>query len=70
MTTAARRLTMSRQHLYAVLGGQVKRPPDWDKVVRPLVEVCTGGDQVVVAQWRARHALLVQVWEELCRCGR
>ena len=67
MTTAARRLNVSRQHLYAVLGGQVKRPPDWDKVVRPLVEVCTGGDQTAVAQWRARHELLVQVWEELRR---
>jgi tetratricopeptide (TPR) repeat protein len=67
MTTAARRLNVSRQHLYAVLGGQVKRPPDWDKVVRPLVEVCADGDQVVVTQWRARHALLVRVWEELRR---
>jgi tetratricopeptide (TPR) repeat protein len=70
MTTAARRLKVSRQHLYAVLGGQLKRPPDWDKVVRPLVEVCTGGDQAAVGQWRARHALLVQVWEELRRQDR
>jgi tetratricopeptide (TPR) repeat protein len=67
VATLAARLNVSRQHLYAVLGGQVKRPPDWDTMVRPLVEACTDHDPAVVAAWRRRHAVMTAAWEQLSR---
>jgi tetratricopeptide (TPR) repeat protein len=63
-------LKVSRSQLYAILGGEIKRPPDWGGLVRPLVETCTGGDVQVVAEWRRRHGVLVGVWEELRRRDR
>jgi tetratricopeptide (TPR) repeat protein len=63
----AGRLGISRQHLYAVLGGRVKRLPDWDTLVRPLVEACTGGNPAAVAAWRRRHGLMTAAWEQLRR---
>jgi tetratricopeptide (TPR) repeat protein len=70
MATLARRLSISRTQLYAILGGEIMRPPDWDKVVEPLVAACTGGDRQVLARWRRRHAVLVDVVEELRRRDR
>jgi tetratricopeptide (TPR) repeat protein len=61
----AARLNVSRQHLYAVLAGQVKRIPDWDRIVRPLVEACTGGDRAATAEWRRRHELMTAAYEQL-----
>jgi tetratricopeptide (TPR) repeat protein len=61
------RLNVSRPHLYAVLGGQVKRLPEWDTIVRPLVEACAGSDPAVVAAWRRRHGLMMAAWELLSR---
>jgi tetratricopeptide (TPR) repeat protein len=63
----AKRLGLSRAQLYAILGGRIKRPPDWDRVVRPLVHVCARGDPGALAAWRRRHAILTGVWEELRR---
>jgi tetratricopeptide (TPR) repeat protein len=63
----AKHLGLSRAQLYAILAGRVKRPPDWDRVVRPLVHACSRGDPGVVAAWRRRHAVLNGVWEELRR---
>jgi tetratricopeptide (TPR) repeat protein len=67
VATLAARLNVSRQHLYAVLGGQVKRLPDWDTMVRPLVEACTGSDLAAVAAWRRRHGVMTAAWEQLSR---
>jgi tetratricopeptide (TPR) repeat protein len=66
----ARQLRMSRTQLYAILNGEVKRPPDWTRFVGPLVEACTGGDARQVAEWRRRHAVLVGVFDELSRQDR
>jgi tetratricopeptide (TPR) repeat protein len=63
----AARLNVSRQHLYTVLGARVKRLPDWDTMVRPLVEACTGSDPAAVAAWRRRHAVMTSAWEQLSR---
>jgi tetratricopeptide (TPR) repeat protein len=63
----AGRLNVSRQHLYAVLGGQVKRLPDWDTIVRPLVEACAGRDPAVAAAWRRRHELMTAACDRLGR---
>jgi len=63
----ARRLKISRTQLYAILNGEVRRPPDWTRFVGPLVEACTGGDARQVTEWRRRHAVLVGVFDQLSR---
>ena len=45
----------------------MKRLPDWDAIVRPLVEACTGGNPAAVAAWRRRHGLMTAAWEQLRR---
>jgi tetratricopeptide (TPR) repeat protein len=70
VSVLARQLGISRTQLYAILAGTIKRPPDWDRVVRPLVDACTRGDSRAVAAWRQRHAVLIGVWEELRRRDR
>src|ERR1700722_20323731 len=67
MRALTHQLNISRTQLYAILDGQRKRPPDWATFVRPLVEACAGGDPVAVAQWRLKHAVMVEVFEELRR---
>jgi len=61
----ARRLSFSRAQLYYVLDGRISRPPDWDRLVEPLVRVCTGGDGEAVLSWRQRHDVLVEVYHQL-----
>ncbi len=70
VTLLARQLKLSRTQLYALLAGQLKRPPDWDTVVRPLVRACAGNDATAVAHWQRRHAVMTGVWEELRRRDR
>jgi tetratricopeptide (TPR) repeat protein len=67
VTLLAKQLGLSRAQLYAILGGRIKRPPDWDRVVRPLVHACVRDDPGALAAWRRRHAILTGVWEELRR---
>jgi tetratricopeptide (TPR) repeat protein len=66
----AKQVGLSRAQLYAILAGRITRPPDWDRVVRPLVDACTRGDPGALAAWRRRHAVLTGVWEELRRRDR
>ena len=66
----ARRVGYSRSQLYEILDGRIRRPPEWDRLVEPLVRVCTGDDQRKVAQWRRRHDVLVAVHTELARQDR
>ena len=61
----ARRLGYSRSQLYAILDGRVSRPPEWDRLVEPLVRACTGNDEVAVAVWRQRHEVLLEVYNAL-----
>jgi tetratricopeptide (TPR) repeat protein len=67
--TLARELMISRAQLYAILKGKIRKPPDWTKVVEPLVRNC-GGDKQVIADWRQRHAVLIRVHDELNRRDR
>jgi tetratricopeptide (TPR) repeat protein len=67
VSALARRLNLSRTRMYAILAGTISRPPDWDRVVRPLVEACTAGDACTVADWRQRHTIVTGVWEQLRR---
>ncbi|MEV6630873.1 helix-turn-helix transcriptional regulator [Actinoplanes sp. NPDC051470] len=59
-------LSMSRGQLYAIINGEVKRPPDFARFVEPFVRAC-GGDDAAVAQWRRRHDVMVRVYDELRR---
>jgi tetratricopeptide (TPR) repeat protein len=65
--TLAHQLGYSRAQLYAILDGQISRPPEWDRLVEPLVRVCTGNDERAVGAWRRRHDVLVGVYTELKR---
>jgi tetratricopeptide (TPR) repeat protein len=62
----AREVGVSRAQLYAILHGDIRRPPDWAGLVRPLLRACGGGDPEL-AQWRQRHEILVGVHEGLRR---
>ena len=66
----ARRVSYSRSQLYEILDGWIRRPPEWDRFVEPLVRVCTGDDQRAVAEWRQRHDVLMAVYSELTRQDR
>jgi tetratricopeptide (TPR) repeat protein len=63
----ARRLNYSRSQLYDILDGRIRRPPEWDRLVEPLVRACVRDEQAAVARWRRRHDVLVGVHEELTR---
>jgi thiaminase/transcriptional activator TenA len=69
----ARILNYGRSQLYEILDGRIKRPPEWDRLVEPLVRACLAGNpdsaalERHVAEWRHRHEILVRVWEELNR---
>ena len=61
-----RRLGYGRSQMYEILNGRIGRPPDWDRLVEPLVRTCTPGDpERAVADWRRRHHVLVQVYDAL-----
>ncbi|WP_203911340.1 ATP-binding protein [Rhizocola hellebori] len=62
----AREVRISRAQLYAVLNGEIKRPPDFETLVRPLIRAC-GGTDAELAEWRRRHEVLVAVHVELRR---
>ncbi|WP_204008165.1 nSTAND1 domain-containing NTPase [Virgisporangium aurantiacum] len=64
-STLARRLGYSRSQLYAILDGRITRPPEWKRLVEPLVRACVGNDEVIVAQWRRRHGIVREVYTQL-----
>jgi tetratricopeptide (TPR) repeat protein len=66
-TVLARRVGYSRSQLYEILDGRIRRPPEWDRLVEPLVRACTGNDERAVGVWRHRHYVLVAVHRELKR---
>jgi tetratricopeptide (TPR) repeat protein len=61
----ARRVRYSRSQLYTILDGKISRPPDWGRLVEPLVRVCTGDDEQAVEGWRRRHEVLLEVYHAL-----
>ena len=64
----AREIQISRAQLYAILNGEIRRPPDFEGLVRPLVLAC-GGSPAELSSWRRRHEILVGVQAELRRSG-
>ncbi|MGH3933043.1 MAG: FxSxx-COOH system tetratricopeptide repeat protein [Pseudonocardiaceae bacterium] len=70
LTALARQLKYSKSQLHTILDGQIRRPPEWDRLVEPLVRACTGDDERAVGTWRRRHGVLVEVCRELRRQAR
>lgn len=72
-TTLARQLNYGRSQLYAVLDGHIRRPPDWTRLVEPLVRACLTGRldradlERVVVEWRQRHDALLRVHDGMSR---
>ena len=66
LPSVAREVRISRAQLYAIVNGQIKRPPDFDSVVRPLIRAC-GGTDAELSDWRRRHEGLTAVHTELQR---
>jgi hypothetical protein len=67
LAVLASRLGYGRSQLYAILNGNISRPPEWSRLVEPLVRLCIGNDERQVAEWRRRHGVLIAVYEELKR---
>ena len=65
-----RRVGYSRSQLYEILDGRISRPPEWDRLVEPLVRACTDNDERAVGIWRRRYDVLVAVYSELKRLHR
>ena len=63
LQSVARDVRISRTQLFAILNGEIKRPPDFTALVRPLIRAC-GGTDAEVADWRRRHGILVGVHAE------
>lgn len=72
-TALARMLNYGRSQVYEILDGRIKRPPEWDRLVEPLVRTCLARTHSgaaldrAVATWRHRHEVLVRVYDELSR---
>jgi hypothetical protein len=60
-------LNYSRSQLYEILDGRITRPPEWDRLVEPLVRLCTDGDRDLIEGWRRRYDVLVAVHQEIGR---
>jgi formylaminopyrimidine deformylase / aminopyrimidine aminohydrolase len=66
----AREIHYGRSQLYDILDGRIRRPPEWDRLVKPLVRTCLRGRPDLdraVAEWRTRYEVLLRVHDELTR---
>ena len=66
----AREIHYGRSQLYDILDGRIRRPPEWDRLVEPLLRTCLRGKPDVVrlvADWRTRYEVLLRVHDELTR---
>lgn len=69
-TTLARQVNYGRSQLYDILDGRIRRPPEWDRLVEPLLRTCLGDRpdlELTIADWRTRHEVLLRVHDELGR---
>jgi hypothetical protein len=62
-TAASRRLHISRSQYYAVINGEVRRPPDWSKV-EVILRMCEQPD-TAIGEWRQRHDEMVLGYDRL-----
>ncbi|MGH3940726.1 MAG: ATP-binding protein [Pseudonocardiaceae bacterium] len=54
-----------RAQLYQILDGEIRRPPEWDRVVEPVVRACTRNNEDEVGYWRRRHGELITTYEQV-----
>jgi thiaminase/transcriptional activator TenA len=69
-STLAREIHYGRSQLYDILDGRIRRPPEWDRLVEPLLRRCLRGKPDIdrlVADWRTRYEVLLRVHDELTR---
>lgn len=69
-STLAREIHYGRSQLYDILDGRIRRPPEWDRLVEPLLRTCLRGKpdlERLVADWRTRYEVLLRVHDELTR---
>jgi thiaminase len=69
-TTLARQVNYGRSQLYDILDGRIRRPPEWDRLVEPLLRTCLRDRpdlELTVADWRMRYEVLLRVHDELSR---
>ena len=69
LPSIARDVRISRTQLYAILNGEIKRPPDFAALVRPFLLAC-GATEAELADWRRRHDVLVGVHQGLAQQSR
>ena len=68
--TLAREIHYGRSQLYDILDGRIRRPPEWDRLVEPLLRTCLRGKpdlERLVTEWRTRYEVLLRVHDELTR---
>ncbi len=66
----AREVHYGRSQLYDILDGRIRRPPEWDRLVEPLIRTCLRGRPDLersLADWRTRYEVLLRVHDELTR---
>jgi thiaminase/transcriptional activator TenA len=71
-TALAREIHYGRSQLYDILDGRIRRPPEWDRLVEPLLRACLRSKpdlERLVADWRTRYEVLLRVHDELTRRG-
>jgi thiaminase/transcriptional activator TenA len=71
-STLARQVNYGRSQLYDILDGRIRRPPEWDRLVEPLVRTCLRDRpdlERTVADWRTRHEALLRAYDQLTRRG-
>jgi thiaminase/transcriptional activator TenA len=69
-STLAREVHYGRSQLYDILDGRIRRPPEWDRLVEPLIRTCLRGRpdlERALADWRTRYEVLLRVYDELAR---
>jgi thiaminase/transcriptional activator TenA len=69
-STLAREIHYGRSQLYDILDGRIRRPPEWDRLVDPLLRTCLRGKpdlERLVTDWRTRYEVLLRVHDELTR---
>jgi thiaminase len=66
----AREIHYGRSQLYDILDGRIRRPPEWDRLVEPLLRTCLRDRadlERTVSDWRTRYEVLLRVHDELTR---
>ena len=67
--TLVRQVSCGSAQLTELFDGAPSSPPDWERIVKPLVRACTGDDEREVAFWGWRHDMLMETYDKLSNPG-